>query len=492
MTNCDISNWLFITTCWNYAILIVLGHLRDFFHELFYGSIHKTPFGCAPLLSSFEDLYTRRIFRRVCDCWNRPIASRPGAYIEVMERISHDYNAHLELTGRTFKCLNLASYNYLGFAESPSHVQQQVLQSLDQFGVAQSSPYGHCGGYTQTHRDLEKTIARFVGQEDALIFSMGFATNSTTIPLLANSSECLIISDQLNHMSIVNGVRSSLKATVTVFKHNDMNHLERIVRKSILEGQPGSHKPWRMILIILEGIYSMEGEIANLKQAVEIKKKYGCYLYVDEAHSIGALGKTGRGVCEYCGVNPRDVDILMGTFTKSFGSVGGYVAANKEIIAHLRKNCYGLVYGSSMPTPCAQQALSALQVIMGEDGTDLGRRKLHQLNETSNYFREGLKKLGFEVISDIDSPVIITMLYNPSKCAALSRMCLEEGIAVVVVGAPATETLNSRVRFCVSAAHTKEDIDLALEKLDRLGDWTASKYKLFKSQAMNDLYNILF
>nr|CAG4709230.1 unnamed protein product [Naegleria fowleri] len=409
-----------------------------------------------------------------------------------MERISHNYNATLELTGRTLKCLNLASYNYLGFAESPPHVEAQVLSSLDQFGVSQGSPYGDCGGYTRVHQELEHMIARFVGHEDAIIFSMGFATNSTTIPLLASSPECLIISDQLNHMSIVNGVRSSSRACLVVFKHNDMEHLERIVRKSILEGQPKSHKPWKKIIIIMEGIYSMEGEIANLKRAVEIKKKYGCYLYVDEAHSIGALGKTGRGACEYCGVNPQDVDILMGTFTKSFGSVGGYVAASKEIISYLRKNCYGLTYGSSIPTPCAQQALSALKVITGEDGTDLGRRKLQQLNETSNYFREGLKKLGFEVISDVDSPVIITMLYNPSKCAALSRMCLEEGIAVVVVGAPATETLNSRVRFCVSAAHTKEDIDFALEKLDRLGDWTASKYKLFKSQTINDLYNIVF
>ncbi|KAG2393663.1 hypothetical protein C9374_007194 [Naegleria lovaniensis] len=490
MTHCDISSWVLVTTYLNYAILIMLGHVRDFCYELFIGSIHQNPKGFAPLVKSYEDFYNRRLYRRICDCWNRPIASRPGAYIEVMKRYSDDYNQTIHVTDETIHCLNLASYNYLGFADSPKHVLDDVLTSLDKYGAAQASAYGDLG-FTKVHRELEEMTARFVGKEDAIVFSMGFATNSTTIPLLAPSPDCLIISDQLNHTSIVAGVRSTSGAKVTVFKHNDMDHLEKIVRKSIIEGQPGTHRPWKKIIIIVEGIYSMEGEIVNLKRAVEVKKKYGCYLYVDEAHSIGALGKTGRGVCDYCGVNPADIDILMGTFTKSFGSVGGYIAANKDVISYLRKNCYGLIYGSIIPAPCAQQALSALKVITGEDGTDIGKKKLAQLNETSNYFREGLKKLGFEVISDADSPVIITMLYNPAKMPSFSRMALENGIAVVVVGAPACDTLCSRVRFCISAAHTKEDADIALKKLDKIGTWTGTKYKVCESQLVNDLYQLV-
>ncbi|EFC49582.1 serine C-palmitoyltransferase [Naegleria gruberi] len=490
MTHCDISSWVLITTYLNYAVLILLGQIRDFFHELFIGSIHQTPKGFAPLVHSYEDLYTRRLYRRICDCWNRPISSRPGAYIDVMKRVSNDYNKTIQITDDRIHCLNLASYNYLGFADSPKHVLDDVLKSIDQYGPASASAYGDFG-YSKIHKELEDMTAKFVGKEDSIVFSMGFATNSTTIPLLAPTPDCLIISDQLNHTSIVAGVRSTGGAKVTVFKHNDMDHLEKIVRKSIIEGQPVTHRPWKKIIIIVEGIYSMEGEIVNLKRAVEIKKKYGCYLYVDEAHSIGALGKNGRGVCDYCGVSPADVDILMGTFTKSFGSVGGYIAADKEVITYLRKNSYGLVYGSSLPIPCAQQALSALKVITGDDGTDIGKTKLFQLNDTSNYLREGLKKLGFEVISDVDSPVIITMLYNPAKMPAFSRMSLEQGIAVVVVGAPACDTLCSRVRFCVSAAHTREDVDKALKKLDVVGTWTGTKYKVFESQLVNDLYQLV-
>ncbi|KAL9654601.1 hypothetical protein ABK040_006663 [Willaertia magna] len=492
MTNCDISPWILVTTYLNYAVLVIFGQIRDFLHELFIGPIHGVaPKGCAPLFKSGEDFYNRRLYRRISDCFNRPIKSRPGAYIDVIKRTSSDGNVTFDLTNQTIKCLNLASYNYLGFADSPKHVVDDVLKSIDKYGVATVSPYAEYG-YTTIHKELEQAVANFVGKDDAIIFSMGFATNSTTIPLLAPTPDCLVISDQLNHSSIVAGVKSTGGAKVTVFKHNDMDHLEKIVRKSIIEGQPLTHRPWKKIIIIVEGIYSMEGEICNLKRAVEIKKKYGCYLYVDEAHSIGALGKSGRGVCEYCGVDPNDVDILMGTFTKSFGSVGGYISADKHIIDYLRKNCYGLIYGSSMPAPCAQQALSALRVITGEDGTEIGQQKLKQLNENANFFRQGLKKLGFEVISDKDSPVVITMLYNPAKMPAFSRLSLEHGIAVVIVGAPACEVLYSRVRFCVSGGHTREDLEQALKKLEKIGSWTATRYKVFQSQLLNDLYQLIF
>jgi serine palmitoyltransferase len=297
----------------------------------------------------------------------------------------------------------------------------------------------------------------------------------------------LIISDSLNHNSIVCGARQS-GAKIKVFRHGDYKNLEKIVRESIAEGQPRTHRRWKKVIILVEGIYSMEGEIVDLPEVVRIKKKYNCYLYVDEAHSIGALGARGRGVCEQTGVNPRDVDILMGTFTKSFGAVGGYIAGNKDLISYLRNSSFGCLYGSTMPVPCAQQIMSVIKVLLGEDGTDIGRQKIKQLHDNANFFREELMKLGFEVIGDKDSPVIILMLYTPGRATGFSRECLARNMAVVVVGAPATPLIEARVRFCVSAAHTKEDLEFALQQLDQVGDLTLSK---FRSSLLESVEQIL-
>lgn len=176
-------------------------------------------------------------------------------------------------------------------------------------------------GTCQEHAELEASVASFLGKEDSIVLGMGFATNSMILPVLVGPGD-LVISDALNHASIVNGVRGS-GAKVKVFKHNNAGHLERVLRNSIADGQPRTHRPWKKVLVVVEGIYSMEGEMCNLAAIVEVKKKYKAYLYLDEAHSIGALGRTGRGVCEQLGVDTADIDIMMGTFTKSFGSCGG-------------------------------------------------------------------------------------------------------------------------------------------------------------------------
>jgi serine palmitoyltransferase len=257
-----------------------------------------------------------------------------------------------------------------------------------------------------------------------------------------------------------------------------MQDLERILRESITEGQtPGSkYTPWTKILILIEGIYSMEGQISNLPEIVALKNKYKTYLYVDEAHSIGALGPTGRGVCEYWGINPAEVTILMGTFTKSFGSVGGYIASSKEIISYLRQCSYGPKCCISMSPACCQQTLSALKVISGEDGTDIGKKKIAQLRDNSNYFREQLRERGFKVFGDKDSPIVPMMVYHLGKMTGFSRECLKRNIAVVSVSYPATPLLLCRARFCISASHTREDLDWCINEIDEIGDKLMLKY----------------
>ncbi|KAH9743225.1 Long chain base biosynthesis protein 2a [Citrus sinensis] len=303
---------------------------------------------------------------------------------------------------------------------------------------------------------------------------MGYVTNSSILPVLMGKGS-LIISDSLNHNSIVNGARGS-GATIRVFQHNTPSHLEEVLREQIAEGQPRTRRPWKKIMVVVEGIYSMEGELCKLPEIIAICKRYKAYTYLDEAHSIGAVGKTGRGVCELLGVDTSDVDIMMGTFSKSFGSYGGYIAGSKELIQYLKYNCPAHLYATSISPPAAEQIISAIQVVIGEDGSCRGAQKLARIRENSNFFRSKLQKMGFEVLGDNDSPVMPIMVYNPAKVSSFSRECLKQNVAIVTVGFPATPLLLARARICISASHTKEDLIEALEVINRIGDLVGIKY----------------
>lgn len=223
-----------------------------------------------------------------------------------MERESKDRNVTLQINGRTLDCLNLGSYNYLGFADDWNETcREEVLKFLDDWPISMCSSRMDLGT-AKIHEELENTVARFVGKEAAMVYTMGYGTNTSTIPAIAGEVGTLIVSDQQNHLSIVNGCRTT-NSSIRVFRHNDPKHLEEILREAIINGQPRHHRPWRKIIVMVEGIYSMEGSICKLKEIVSVCKKYKTYIYVDEAHSIGALGKTGRGVCEHCGVDPKDI-----------------------------------------------------------------------------------------------------------------------------------------------------------------------------------------
>jgi len=297
-------------------MLLQIGHTRDFCGWLTGVTRYKNTSlkkGYALLLHSWESFFTRRMFDRIQDCWNRPICSPPRSHIEVMERGSKDSKRTMELTGRVIPALNTGSYNYLGFADDwKTSCGEEVLGTLSKWPINMSSARSDMGSIV-LHEELEKIVADFLGKEAAVVYQMGFGTNLTTVPALMGPGT-LIISDSLNHTSIVNGARSS-PALIRVFKHNNPDQLELILKESIVNGQPCG-RPWTKILVMVEGIYSMEGHICRLPEIVRVCKKYKAYLYVDEAHSIGALGATGRGVCELTGVDPADVDILMGTFTK--------------------------------------------------------------------------------------------------------------------------------------------------------------------------------
>ncbi|XP_071079011.1 serine palmitoyltransferase 2-like [Haliotis cracherodii] len=466
-----------IITYLAYGILVVIGHIKEYYRV--YIKWEKRAGNepgledFVPLYASWESFYTKNVFRRIKDCWTRPISSCAGANFEVLELVTHDYGWNFKLTGKKFQAMNFGSYNYLGFAENKGPCADACEVTTLEEGVGVCASRQELG-YLEIHKELDELMAEFLGVEASVTFPMGFATNSMNMPCLVKKG-CLILSDELNHASLVLGSRLS-GATIRVYKHNNMKDLEKKLCEAVVHGQPRTHRPWKKILIVVEGVYSMEGSVVRLPEIIALKKKYKAYIYLDEAHSIGAMGPHGRGVVDYFNVDPRDVDVLMGTFTKSFGSAGGYIGGTKRLIKHLKVNSHSAVYACAISPPVARQIIHSMKIIMGKDGTNLGEKRVRQLAWNVRYFRRRLQDMGFIVYGNKDSPVVPMLVFLPSKIAAFNRMALERGLGTVVVGFPATPIIESRARFCLSAAHTKEMLDKALDIIDQLGDELCLKY----------------
>ncbi|KAG9003841.1 serine palmitoyltransferase component [Tulasnella sp. JGI-2019a] len=493
--------YILLTTYLSYLIFIVIGHTRDFFGMRISPQKYKHLMpnnGMAALTSDFDSFYTRRIKKRIEDLFARPVTGVAGRTIVLLDRQSPDYNHSFQLTGTRTRALNVSSYNYLGFAQARGGCADAVEQGIRKYGLSSCGSRLE-GGTTDLHVQAEALVATFIGAEDALITSMGFATNSTTIPAIVAKGS-LIISDELNHASIRVGVRFG-GAAVRTFKHNDVKDLEKVLREAISQGQPRTHRPWKKIILIVEGLYSMEGTLVDLPSILKLKERYKFYLYVDEAHSVGAMGANGRGVIDYFGINPCHVDIFMGTFTKSFGASGGYIAGSKELISRLRVSTHAGPYAESMSPAVLTQIIASMSSIMGvsteptvgpfpslaprsmiptwlydqltpalRDGSE-GKERSRRLAFNSRYLSLGLVKLGFIVYGHPDSPIIPLLVFNPGKLSAFSRMMLERKtpIIVVAVGYPATSLVAARMRFCLSAAHTKEDVDTLLKACEEIG-----------------------
>ncbi|KAJ5181934.1 hypothetical protein N7449_012081 [Penicillium cf. viridicatum] len=465
-----------LTTYISYLILIAFGHVRDFFGKRFREEHYrhlKPRHGYGALNSDFDNFYVRRLKLRINDCFERPVTGVPGRTITLIDRGTDDHNQHFFLTGTTTDTLNLSSYNYLGFAQSDGPCADIAEECIKKYGISAPSTRAE-SGTQDLHVEVEDLIANFVGKESSMVFSMGFGTNATVFPALV-SKGCLLISDELNHASIRFGARLS-GASIAMFKHNDMKDLELRLREAISQGQPRTHRPWKKILVVVEGLYSMEGSMCNLPGLVQLKRRYKFSLFVDEAHSIGAIGPKGRGVCDYFSIDTSEVDILMGTLTKSFGANGGYIAADKVMIDQLRATNPGVYFGESPAPAVLSQISSALRIISGEFVPGQGEERLQRLAFNSRYLRLGLKRLGFIVYGHDDSPIVPLLLFNPAKMPAFSHEMLRRKISVVVVGYPATPLVSSRARFCVSAAHTKDDLDRVLTACDEIGNVLQLKF----------------
>ena len=274
----------------------------------------------------------------------------------------------------------------------------------------------------------------------------------------------LIILDAFSHNSITTGAKAS-GAVIRIFRHNDMSHLERVLRREIINGQPRTHRQWAHIIVAVEAIYSRDGDIVRLAELVQLRRKYRFSIWLDEAHSIGSLGSSGRGVCEHCGVNPKEIDFLMGSFAKSFGAAGGYIAANKNIISYLRFNSYAKVYSDSMPAPIAQQVISAIKFISENPE---GQKRLKSLHENSVWFRHELIKRDFNVTGEDGSPIVSIVIPPFSLLSTVSRECLKNNLAVAILSLPQVDILEGRIRFCLNSQHTRAELLNAINTIDQI------------------------
>lgn len=350
--------------------------------------------------------------------------------------------------------INFASYDYLGLAQHHA-VAEAAKAAIDQYGMSVSASR-IVAGERPVHRDLEEALADFYETEDALAFVSGHATNVSTIAALMNHAD-LIIQDELIHNSAHVGAKLS-GATCKSFRHNDMDSLEKLLAE--LRAQ---HK---MALIVVEGLYSMDGDFPDLVRLIELKHRYGAWLMVDEAHSLGVLGETGKGIAEHFGVDPRKVDIWMGTLSKTLGTCGGYIAGKRELIEILKFQAAGFVYSVGMPPALSAGALAALKVLKEEP------ERVKRLQANSQLFLEEAKKAGLDTATSQGYAVVPVIVGDSLKAVKLTENLLARGVNALPIIFPAVPMKLARLRFFITADHTEEQIKntvaIMREELDKV------------------------
>jgi 8-amino-7-oxononanoate synthase len=356
--------------------------------------------------------------------------------------------------------INFASYNYLGLNGHPE-VSAAAKAAIDRYGTSAAASR-LVAGERPVHRELESCLARFFGTEDALAFVSGHATNISVIGHLLARDD-LVICDALSHNSIFEGVKLSGAARL-VFPHNDFATLS-----ALLKEHRARHNN---VLIVVEGLYSMDGDCPDLKSLIGIKRASKSWLMVDEAHSAGVLGKTGRGIAEEQGVDPTQVEIWMGTLSKSLASTGGYICGSQALIDILRAGAPGFVYSVGLPPALAVAATTALQILGREP------ERLHRLRQNAALFLRRARQRGLEIGQAIDGSVIPVLIGDSLSAVVISNRLFEKGFNALPIIFPAVAHQQARLRFFITCEHTREQIeavvDATAEALNDLGKTTVA------------------
>ena len=368
--------------------------------------------------------------------------------------------SEVEIGGK--KVLMFASNNYLGLANHPEIVKS-AKDSLDTYGYGLSS-VRFISGTETIHKQLEKKLAEFLGVEDAILYSTNFMSNLGFFASLTNETFGgdgkhidAIYSDELNHASIIDAFKLCKKENTVkrIYKHGDIAMLEQFLEED-------KEKNYRFKIIVTDGVFSMEGYLADLPKIKEISEKYEALLFVDDAHAVGVLGNTGAGTPEHFNLHGK-IDVLSGTFGKALGgAVGGYIAGKKELIELLRQKSRTYMFSNSVPPSVVMATINVLDLL--KEKPEL----LSKVKENAKHFRDGAKALGFNVL-DGEHPIVPVMLGDASVTQEMSKKLLEKGLFVVGLWFPVVPEGTARLRFQISAGHTREQIDQALKILGEVG-----------------------
>jgi len=366
-------------------------------------------------------------------------------YFRMIEAVD---GATATIGGRSL--INYASYNYLGLS-GDCRVSEAAIAAIERYGTSASASRV-ASGERAVHRDLEAEIADFLGVEDALAFVSGHATNVTVIGHLFGRKD-LVLHDSLIHNSIQQGCLLSGAKRVT-FPHNDWQALDRILAQH--------RRDYERVLIVIEGVYSMDGDIPDLPRFVALRERYKTFLMIDEAHSLGVVGRTGRGLGEHFGVAPDDVDLWMGTLSKALASCGGYIGGCRALIDYLRYTAPGFLFSVGMSPPDAAAALAALRVLRREP------ERVSDLQARCRLFLDLAKKAGIDTGQSGQSAVIPVIIGDSRLALEISQALYEQGIFALPIVHPAVSPRNARVRFFLTSQHTTDQIGLTVERLAKL------------------------
>ncbi|MBQ7824496.1 MAG: pyridoxal phosphate-dependent aminotransferase family protein [Bacteroidaceae bacterium] len=358
--------------------------------------------------------------------------------------IESDQDTEVIINGK--KVLMFGSNSYLGLTNHPK-IKEAAIAATKKYGTGCAGSR-FLNGTLDMHLALEKRLAKFVGKEEAIVYSTGFQVNLGVVSCLTGRED-YIIWDELDHASIIEGRRLSF-STPLKFKHNDMNSLEKVLKSCPVD---------KIKLIVVDGVFSMEGDVAPLPEIVKLAKQYNASIMVDEAHGIGVFGRQGRGTCDHFGVS-NDVDLIMGTFSKSFASLGGFIATDSITANYLRHNSRSYIFSASI-TPASTAAVSAALDIMESEP-----ERINHLWDLTHYALEGFRNMGCE-IGHTSTPIIPLFVRNNEKTFQVTRDLFEEGIFVNPVVAPAVAPDSTLIRFSLMATHTHEQVDIALDKINK-------------------------
>lgn len=359
--------------------------------------------------------------------------------------IEENHDTEVIIGGK--KLLMFGSNSYMGLTNHPK-VLEAAKKAINKYGSSCSGSR-FLNGTSRLHIELEEKLADHLGKEAALTFTTGFQTNLGTVAAMTGRSGILIL-DELDHASIIEGSRLSF-SRVLKFSHNDMNELEKIL-KSLPEE--------KVKMIVVDGVFSMEGDICNLPEIVRLANQYQAAVMVDDAHALGVIGEFGKGTADHFGLT-NEVDLIMGTFSKSLASVGGFIASTKEVINYLKHHARPMIFSASMPPSAAAAAMAALEIIQNEP------ERQENLWKNTAYISKAIKEMGLD-INTSQTPIIPIYIRDNELTFQFTQQLFEEGIFVNPVVSPAVSSDSSMIRMSIMATHTKEQLDMAIEKLEKV------------------------